>query len=345
MDNAEIKGGDTLKLVEIDSIHSYKMAAVTWVCVDYVCTVCFNQWPMNQNCPIGGGWTSCTSTGGGGGGGGWPIPPTPGGGSSPGGGGGGSGGGTGNPTPPTPPCPFQKAWYSIIPEFPNPCPPPPPSPPPSDTLLNPCDHAATLGNNNAFKEMLQDLKNYCNDPNENREHSWFYKHTPNDGLYKTSIVGEDGVKGLPDIEIYEPLDGMAHSHFANSLSIFSPDDLWSLCNTFNKKLMLDSSKFTLPLVTAEGSQYMLMIENVTKFRVWAQKFTQGDLRLFKYLYEGPAIGIKESNTVEQNEKKFLKYIKSNGGAGLKVFRGNSSFTSWDAIGLDINNNVITVTCN
>lgn len=190
--------------------------------------------------------------------------------------------------------------------------------------------------------MLQVLKNHSNDPNDTTEYGYIYNHLPNNGLALEEKVGVLGKKEI-DFTYWGTIDGIAHNHFANSLSIFSPDDLWTICNAFTTRSMVDSSKFTLPLVTARNTQYILMIENVTKFRIWARKFMEGDFSLFKQAY-GRLYGIKETNTNNENEIKFLQYLQGNGGSGVRVFRGNSNFTTWDRLSLDANNNVTTIPC-
>lgn len=291
----------------------------TMFCTNIVCV------PIEEDpCPgCGGGGTGGGGTGG-----------DPGGNPGGGGGGGGTGGGGGNP----PNC--GQVFYLVDPCGP---PPPPPPPPPQDTLLNPCLHIASLQNNTIFKNMLQVLKDHSNDPNDTTEYGFIYNHLPNNQLTLEGRVGELGKKEL-DFIYTGTIDGIAHNHFANSLSIFSPDDLWSICNSFNTRSMVDSSKFTLPLITANSTQYILMIENLTKFRLWSQKFMAGNFRLFREAYRGPGIGIKESNTNAENEKRFLLYLLSNNGSGLRVFKGDSNFTTWDRLSLDSNNNVITIPC-
>ena len=57
---------------------------------------------------------------------------------------------------------------------------------------------------------------------------------------------------------------------------------------------------------------------------------------YKYVFK-----INGTNTTQVNEKNFLKFLKGNGGAGVKVFKGNTSFTQWLPLTLDDNGNLIT----
>lgn len=260
-------------------------------------------------------------------------------------GGGGSTGGGGNPGGTPPECiPGSGKLYNVVPCEPGwePIEDIPEEPSLQDTLINPCFQANNLASDPQFKAMLQDLKAHSDNANDTSEHAWVYVNSST-GYAMGSLSGDPGVKGI-SFNTSIPLDGVAHNHFINSLSIFSPDDIWSICKLFKDKLMMDSSKFTLPLVTAEGTQYMLMIENITKFRNWANKFLDGSLDGY-YIAFNKIFSIKESNSIIENEKNFLKYlIKTNGGSGLKVFRGNADFTEWVPLGLDGSNNLITALC-
>ncbi|MBL0145384.1 MAG: hypothetical protein IPP48_06130 [Chitinophagaceae bacterium] len=105
--------GNKTITIKDDTTSSSNYAPITWVCVEYVCTICYGHDP---DCPLGGHWTICTPiypNGGGGTGG------TGGGGTS---GGGGTGGG-GNGGGPTGPTGCNEAFYSFMP-----CNPPPPDP-------------------------------------------------------------------------------------------------------------------------------------------------------------------------------------------------------------------------
>jgi hypothetical protein len=261
-------------------------------------------------------WTGGEPGGGRGGG-------TGGGGGNPPGGGGGGGGTTGGGG-----CP----WYG--------CGNPPP--PPVDTIFNPCQTKAkvtALANNTAFKGMLQFLKDKANDTTDHTEYGWLYNYTPTGGLIVDSRIGVTGKKGV-DFTVNYKIDGFAHDHFVNSLSVFSPDDLWAISTAFLQNNINDSTTFTFPLVTAQGTQYMLMISNLSMFRRFAQKITAGSLIGQKIMYTS-IWKIIETNTKTVNERQFLRYLKRNGGgSGLMLFRGNSTFTQWTAIGLDTNDNVI-----
>lgn len=294
------------------------------ICVTMDCDIIIIGGGYPNNFPTGGGTTG-------------PFPPMPGGGGGGGGSGGGGGGnlpGPGNCMPPI----GGEAWYNFIPE-PNPCDPLPPlpEPPPQDTILDPCATASMLAGNQVFKNMLQNLKDHCNNSNDTTEHGWIYNLDPG-GLLVEEVVGIPGEKKI-DFKFAGKVDGVTHNHFVNSLSVFSPDDLWTLATIFNNNAMVSNTSFSLPLVTAQGTQYMILIENLTKFRIWAQKFTQVIIES-RYL-EFQGYKIYRTNSNDDNEKRFLKYIQEQGGGtGLKLFRGNSNFTEWQPIRYNKNTDAV-----
>ncbi len=268
---------------------------------------------------------------------------------NPGGPGPGDGGGGCTDCPEPPDCtdPF---WYSFIP-IDDPCDnETPPNPPIRDTILNPCLDILLLQNSPSFISYMQELKDSTNSNKEYgylmfKDNAGVFGNTPH-GL----ISGRENHLSLGDFSNNYMLDCIAHCHFntntdsTRGLSVFSPDDLWTMCETFNRGNVNNPTSFTLALVTKNGTQYLLKIENLTKFRSWAQKLTEGDFRLFQDLYESPLIGISALNSNELNEKKLLQYLKTNSGSGLKLFSGNSTFTEWKSKVLDSNNNVITIPC-
>ncbi|MEI9956581.1 MAG: hypothetical protein WDM90_09840 [Ferruginibacter sp.] len=289
---------------------------------------------------MGGSWVECTSIviGGGDGGGGNPSPPT-----TPGGSGGGGGG---TPTPPTPgggsTCNLQGGpWYGFVPPI-DPCAPPLPPQVPStrDTILNPCKQIQILQNNAGFKTMMQDLKDHANNPNDTTEHGYVYNYLPaSNSVSIGAITGQPGKKYIDiDYTGTGSADGVAHNHFINSLSVFSPQDLWGLAKIFTtKNAMIDSSTFTIPLVTASGTQYIMMIENITKFRKWANKYLQLGLKFNENIYTDN-YQINRTNTKEDNELHFLQFLKTSlGDCGLKLFKGNADFTQWTPLALTADN--------
>ncbi len=314
-------------------------------CIDWQngCTDC----SVTHCVPVGGGGSSGGSSGG------WPYPPLGGtGGNFPGSGSPGSGGGS-NPGPGTNPYPGNNpcsgnllyAWYNFVP-LPNPCGAQPTSPPPlpADTTYDPCSSADSLETNSSFKNLFIDLKTKVT---QNKEFGDLIKKTGLDSftLAVPQIEGPENKLGIDNINFPSTIDGMLHSHFntdtdsTRGLSVFSPDDLWSFAKMYLNNQITNPATFTFGVVTDSGTQYILKIENATKFRAWAEKLTQGSLRMFKWVY-GKTLKILPTNSNQLNEKLFLKYIQTmNEGSGLKLFRGNSNFTEWQPIRINTNNSI------
>ncbi|RZK24414.1 MAG: hypothetical protein EOO43_07540, partial [Flavobacterium sp.] len=195
----------------------------------------------------------------------------------------------------------------------------PPDEPPviiADTILNPCADAILLQNSPSFIDYMQELKDSSN---SNREYGYFMFRDATGAFGNTTaglIQGEANELSLGEILNGFMIDCIAHCHFntntdsTTGLSVFSPDDLWSMCQQFNVGNFQNAATFSLALVTKNSTQYLLKIENLTKFRAWASNFTQGSLdsyyRLFEHIYN-----IKNSNSNEVNEKNFLQYLKLN----------------------------------
>lgn len=348
----DIYGNKTIT-IKNDTSTNNNVAPIVWICVEYqvICSECHQL-----NCAVGNSYTYtiCTPIGGGGGG------PTGGGGGPTGGGGGPTGGGSGGGGGPTGgggyPCPAQLAeggaWYNIVPIEPNPCGPPPPPPPVQDTILDPCSDVISLQNSASFISYMQELKDSSN---SNREYGYF--------LFKDSLgiwgntatgllEGPANKLSLPDFINPYQIDGIAHSHFdtntdsTRGLSVFSPDDLWTMCTQFNGTVngsnVTNPTAFTIALVTKRGTQYLIKIENLTKFRAWSRAFTTGNIR--RHYIQFHQSKIFGTNTNEENEIRFLQYIqRSSNKSGLKLFRGNSNFTEWQPIRY-INGSVVNAPC-
>ncbi len=230
---------------------------------------------------------------------------------------------------------------------------PPPPPIPQDTIINPCAGAMLLQSNTSFKIFMQDLKDSLV---TNKEFAQVLDGAAA-GNYSMAIFpqisGDLNKLALPDFEFPVGANVLMHSHFYNAasdstkgLSVFSPDDLRSMATALLNGKITNPSEFVMGLVTAKNTQYILKIENLTKFRTWAQSFTTGDFNLFKDAY-GYGFHILPTNTNAENERRFLSYLQTtNGGTGLKLFKGNSNFTQWTPIKYDLNSSqVIEAPCN
>lgn len=293
---------------------------------DCTTTICFNV-PMESPCPTcgtGGGTTTEPPQN--------TPPPTP-------PGGGGPGDSCTSCPPQTPQC---RAPFYIE----NPCAPLPlPPEPPGDTILNPCLHLKMLDTCQEFNDMMNFLQGRSNDPNDTAEHAVAYEHhSAGPMTYLGYFTGAPGTKGI-DIAFDAKADGIGHNHYTGCLSIFSPDDLWSMATTFNRRQWKDSTRFTMPLATASGPQYMLMVENLTKFRNFAAKFAgQDNINAYRQVYK-VIYGIREDNTISGNEAGFIRFLSATeNGSGLRLIRRNPVTQKWVRLGLDNSNNIIEIPC-
>ena len=163
------------------------------------------------------------------------------------------------------------------------------------------------------------------------------------GIDETALVGIAGEKGV-EMNTTSIIDGFIHSHYTNLLSIFSPDDLFAMATFYIGGKINNTQTFTAGVVTASGTQYILMIDNLTKFDAFANEIKDKEtFGIFSDLYES-MYHIKETNTVVENETAFMLYLESNK-TGLKLFKGNDAFNSWKRKKVDEDGNIVDNPCN
>ena len=61
------------------------------------------------------------------------------------------------------------------------------------------------------------------------------------------------------------IDGFAHNHFNEGYSVFSPSDLVQLYSFYTEGGIRGISKFSMHIVTSQGTAYSIAIEDETKF--------------------------------------------------------------------------------
>ncbi len=145
-------------------------------------------------------------------------------------------------------------------------------PPNQQPLYNPCDEADKLGDNSEFQEKISTL---ITNASGNKEYSYFYSNT-------TSSTFDETINEGPTNELFVDLtlpsgtiDGMIHNHFSKpgtSLSIYSASDLSTIISVYSNGKMNDPHTFTSTLVTHHGNQYMLKIDNLSKFHAFATTY-------------------------------------------------------------------------
>lgn len=207
---------------------------------------------------------------------------------------------------------------------------------------NPCLGADSLANNSQFKALFSTLKSKTADSSE---YGYTYNQTNNSNTVNaTALTGVSGYLDLPNSVPTSPIDGFIHSHFkipGRSLSIFSDYDIQYLASLSKNNLIRDPSTFSAGVVTADGTQYLLRIEDPIKFQNFSTKVFNKIASFF--IWDTYDKTILANNTTDANEKAFLNFLNKYD-CGLKLFKGNNSFTSWQP--LKVSNNVVTTTsCN
>lgn len=327
-------GSDGMKIITVSSDSSANDDPSSFrFCKKYIiyCTECW-QFPCSQGnsievevcttiiVPPGGGGTGTGGTGTGGTGGGGTGTGT-----------GGSGGNTGCNDP----------FYSFGPCGPN-NPPPPPPPPPH----NPCDSLNKYATTNSMQLLVAELKNQI--PTR-RENLYIFNDLTNSNSPLTYVQGQENQFGVypADEAPFVGCYGWIHNHFADADSaglIFSAGDL----NIFAEQIVRDSTffqvnskRFMIGVVADSGSNYILMIENLAQFRQWATTLFSNE-NMIEVAFNGQQMSTQFLPISKaESEKRFLKVI---GGTGLKLFRGNSTGSSWMPIKLNSSGTVVENPC-
>jgi len=130
--------------------------------------------------------------------------------------------------------------------------------------------------------------------------------------------------------------GWFHNHFADEDSsglIFSAGDLNILAEQIvrnNDFYQADYKKFMIGVVADSGVQYILMVDDINQFTSWANIY-QNEM-VVRAMFTGAGLDVTQLPlSVAETEKRFLKVIKN---TGLRLFKGNSDFTSWTPISLN-----------
>lgn len=147
-----------------------------------------------------------------------------------------------------------------------------------------------------------------------------------------------------DLPVNAPIGGLMHSHYSGLLSIFSPDDLYSMVALYKANKMSDPETFYMGLVTTSGTPYLLYIDNMANFQTFADFITSTDsYDDYAWAYQN-LFNIRPSNTGEVNEANFLNYIRG-ASIGVRLHKGNATFDQWSPVKSDGNGNTVPNPCN
>ncbi|MCX8490934.1 MAG: hypothetical protein ORN54_07690, partial [Cyclobacteriaceae bacterium] len=209
-------------------------------------------------------------------------------------------------------------------------------------VVDPCILAKSLEQTQSLKDKMSDLQSKTG---LNYETGYTMKRNIDGSITYTGINGTPNAGGI-DFSPSSAIDGYIHTHYTGLLSIFSPDDMRALYTLMNNNLMGNPSNFTAGVVTASGTSYLLMINDIQQFQVFSQSFlsNENSFNIFSTLYS-EVYNIKPSNTVDQNETSLLQLLQVTN-SGLKLLKGNTGvFDDWKVLGLDQNNSVTSTDCN
>ncbi len=215
---------------------------------------------------------------------------------------------------------------------------------PEEIKKEPCEQATTIGKHKDTKALMKILQGKTS---ENKEYGYVLK-ADGSKINGRAIVGGIGEKGI-DFQITEDyVDGYIHSHYKNLLPIFSPDDIFAIVSIYKQGKIRDLNTFVAGVVTEQGTQYLLVINEPGKFMMFAQNLYKGfDFsektlnayeRMLHDLYQ-----IDPKNSAKDNELNFVRFLQQNK-TGLKLLKGSKDLNSWAAKNLDKNNKIVSTDC-
>jgi hypothetical protein len=153
--------------------------------------------------------------------------------------------------------------------------------------------------------------------------------------------------GAPDLFLLPgvKIDGLSHNHFntTRTLNIFSTPDLYTLGSLFINNNIENSNTFVFSLVTPTNRNYALFIQDSVKFSEFFHGYSLNqNLGMGMLQSRFDQLKIKPDNTPDDNEKKFLKFLKDNK-TGLVLLKNNTGEANWNPLKLE-NNNVLSIPC-
>ncbi|MGB4775122.1 MAG: hypothetical protein WBP45_08120, partial [Daejeonella sp.] len=207
---------------------------------------------------------------------------------------------------------------------------------------DPCSQAAKLANNTSFKSKMTDLKSKTGLPNEV---GYLMRVKPSGLIVYEPVAGLSGA-GFIDLNPATPIDGYIHTHYTGLLPIFSLSDVRAIYNLAMNGKTVNPETFTAGVVTAQGTAYLMKIDNLLTFAQFANENLTSDVKFnsleqyynnwynsYKYIY------LKDEITAHE-----LALLKSLENSGIITFKGNTNFNNWNAI-KEENNTIINSNCN
>ncbi len=210
---------------------------------------------------------------------------------------------------------------------------------PTLSRKTPCQKIVDIGKADKTKTLFENLKTKTNSTKE------FGEILVDNGLEitNTPLEGEVGVGGININYSGSQIDGFIHSHFAGLYSIFSPADLASISSMYVNGGIKNINTFVFGLVTASNTQYIMVIDDPTKFATFAQQFLLPDGTIDEIYTSGYGSGtyklfnITRNNLSSTNELGFVQLLAAEN-SGLKILKGSNNSNDWAE--LTIKNGVI-----
>ena len=104
------------------------------------------------------------------------------------------------------------------------------------------------------------------------------------------------------------------------------------------------SVFTFGVVTDVGV-YLIVIDDFAALTSFANTyfFEESQYEIIKLSNDYKSYRINRTNTPEENEKRFLKFLKDKR-AGVKLLKANNELSGYSTISLNRDNNWVSVPC-
>ncbi|AZA60885.1 hypothetical protein EG340_07445 [Chryseobacterium indoltheticum] len=216
---------------------------------------------------------------------------------------------------------------------------------------SPCKVIKKVGKHADTKNLMAQLKRKSQQIDSNNKYKETgYTLTENNGNIDPQEF--EGVPGSNEIKlsITNAIDGYIHNHNAGTqaFSVFSAADLATLSLMYSGGKVKDVNSFVFGLVTAKGTQYMITIDDPAAFSNFTNNFlTNGVIdndKIDSFDEEYANSGINYGSNLIGNEAGFL-YLLNKFNSGLKVLKGDHTFTNWQQIERGYNDQVVSTPCN
>lgn len=211
------------------------------------------------------------------------------------------------------------------------------------TQQTPCAKIQKVGKNQKTKDLMNDLKTKTGD---NKEHGQILVEE-NDIITPFPVMGLPGEKGI-DFNVTGQIDGFIHSHYNGLLSVFSLDDIFGIAQMHTNGNIYDINTFVVGVVTPSGTQYMMVIDNPTKFGSFANSIMNGNetssiaLNAFENAFQD-VFKINPANNGVTNEANFVKLLdKMN--TGLKMLKGSTDMNNWSVLNQNSSGTIVPQNC-